>query len=67
MEKESNYFSHDFNARNDDKILMMRKLIVTSKPDCDPKMVQLASFGLFWIIIEMMNETTEKKLSQHQK
>ena len=62
MEKESNYFSHDFNARNDDKILMMIQNIPKLEPACDPGIVRLAGYGLYWTIIEMLNETTEKKL-----
>jgi hypothetical protein len=32
-------------------------------PDINPNMIQVAGLGLYWIIVEMLNETTEKKLS----
>lgn len=51
MEKETNYFPHDFNARNEDKILCMRSKY------------KLEGYGMYWQIIEMMYEQPEKKLS----
>lgn len=44
MPKESFYFRHDYNARNDDKILELR-----SKYGAE-------GYGVFWMIIETMAE-----------
>ncbi len=44
--KESFYFSHDYNARNDQKILMIRSKF------------GLAGYALFWMCIESMAEDT---------
>lgn len=54
MLKDSYYFSHDSNARNDEKILMLR-----AEHGWE-------GYGIYWMLIEMMFETTETKLS-HQK
>lgn len=44
MAKNENYFSHDYNARNDPKLLKL-------------KMVHgHAGLGLYWILIEMLYE-----------
>ena len=44
------YFSHDSNARNDEKILMLRAEN------------GIAGYGIFWALIEMMFETEDTKL-----
>lgn len=44
MAKETFYFSHDYNARNDDKILELR-----AKYGAE-------GYGIFWMIIETMAE-----------
>lgn len=44
MAKETYYFNHDYNARNDDKILELR-----SKFGAE-------GYGIFWMIIETMAE-----------
>lgn len=44
--KDAYYFSHDANARNDQKILAMRSVFGSE------------GYGWYWIIIEMMRETT---------
>ncbi|MBT9175595.1 MAG: hypothetical protein DDT22_01275 [candidate division WS2 bacterium] len=48
------YFSHDSNARNDEKILMLR-----SKHGWE-------GYGLFWALIEMMFEAKETCLSHNK-
>jgi hypothetical protein len=48
--KDSYYFSHDSNARNDIKILHMRSRY------------GLAGYGAYWIIIEMLRESDGYKL-----
>lgn len=50
MEKESYYFSHDSNARNDVKIIKLRRQL------------GIEGYGLYWCIIEMLRETPEYKL-----
>lgn len=50
MEKESYYFSHDSNARNDVKIIKLRRQL------------GLEGYGLYWCLIEMLRETPEYKL-----
>ena len=45
--KETYYFSHDCNARNDEKILMLR-----AEHGWE-------GYGIFWALIEMMFESTE--------
>lgn len=52
--KETYYFSHDFNARNDPKILAMR-----SKYGAE-------GYGWYWMIIEILREQSEYKL-EHNK
>lgn len=52
--KETYYFSHDFNARNDPKILAMR-----SKYGSE-------GYGWYWMIIEILREQSEYKL-EHNK
>lgn len=49
--KDAYYFSHDTNARNDEKILCLR---------ADYGM---AGYGAFWILIEMMFENHDTQLS----
>lgn len=51
MSKESYYFSHDANARNDEKILMLR-----AEHGWE-------GYGVYWMLIEMMFESSETKLS----
>lgn len=53
--KDAYYFSHDSNARNDEKIVYLR---------CKHG---LESYGLYWVIIEMMHDTAEGKLSLRLK
>ena len=50
MAKETYYFSHDSNARNDEKILMLRAEHGWQ------------GYGLFWALIEMMFEAKETYL-----
>jgi hypothetical protein len=50
MEKESYYFSHDSNARNDVKIIKLRRQL------------GLEGYGLYWCLIEMLRDTPEYKL-----
>ena len=47
MAKEAYYFSHDANARNDEKVLMLRAEH------------GLEGYGIFWILIEMMFESSD--------
>lgn len=54
MKKETYFFSHDCNARNDERILMLR---------ADHGM---EGYGIYWALIEMMFETSETCLS-HDK
>jgi len=49
--KETYYFSHDGNARNDEKILMLRAEYGWE------------GYGIFWVLIEMMFESTDTSLS----
>ncbi len=51
MSKEAYYFSHDSNARNDPKILQMRSVYKSE------------GYGWFWILVEMMREQEDFKLS----
>jgi len=44
MAKETFYFQHDYNARNDDKILQLREKFGAE------------GYGIFWMIIETMAE-----------
>lgn len=54
MAKEAYYFSHDANARNDEKILML--------------MAEhgLEGYGMYWVLVEMMFESTDTCL-RHDK
>jgi len=52
--KNSYYFSHDSNARNDEKILMLR-----AEHGWE-------GYGIFWVMVEMMFENTNTQL-QHNK
>lgn len=52
--KEAYYFSHDSNARNDEKVLMLR---------ADHGW---EGYGIYWALVEMMFENTETALS-HSK
>jgi uncharacterized protein YdaU (DUF1376 family) len=49
-EKQSYYFSHDSNARNDVKVIKLRRQL------------GLEGYGLYWCIIEMLRDTPEYKL-----
>jgi DnaD/phage-associated family protein len=51
MSKEAYYFSHDSNARNDEKILMLRAEH------------GMTGYGVYWILLEMMFESADSKLS----
>jgi len=48
--KEAYYFSHDANARNDQKILAMRSVYGAE------------GYGWYWIIVEMLREATDYKI-----
>lgn len=50
MEKQSYYFSHDSNARNDVKIIKLRRQL------------GLEGYGLYWCLIEMLRDAPENKL-----
>ena len=50
MSKETFYFSHDYNARNDIKI---QALLVEHGA---------IGYGVYWIIVEILHEESEKKL-----
>lgn len=52
--KTTYYFSHDSNARNDDKILMLRSEY------------SWEGYGIYWLLVEMMFESKETEL-QHNK
>ena len=52
--KDAYYFSHDSNARNDEKILALM---------ADHGVI---AYGIYWILVEMMFESTNTKLS-HDK
>jgi hypothetical protein len=52
--KETYYFSHDYNARNDPKILAMR-----SKYGSE-------GYGWYWMIIEILREQPEYKLESNK-
>lgn len=52
--KETYYFSHDYNARNDPKILAMR-----SKYGAE-------GYGWYWMIIEILREQPEYKLENNK-
>lgn len=44
--KDAYYFSHDYNSRNDQKILVLRSVY------------QSKGYGVFWMLIEIMAEST---------
>ena len=50
MSKETFYFSHDYNARNDIKI---QALLVEHGA---------VGYGVYWIIVEILHEESEKSL-----
>ena len=50
VSKDSYYFQHDFNARNDEKILELRSRF-------GPE-----GYGIFWMVVESMAETADGKL-----
>lgn len=54
MSKDAYYFSHDSNARNDEKILMLRAYH------------GWAGYGIYWALIEMMFDSEDSTLS-HDK
>ena len=54
MKKEAYYFSHDANARQDEKILMLR-----AEHGWE-------GYGIFWALVEMMFESSDTKL-HHNK
>ena len=49
--KESYYFSHDSNARNDVKVLKLRRSL------------GLEGYGIYWCIIEILRDSPEYTLS----
>jgi hypothetical protein len=49
--KDTYYFTHDSNARNDEKILEMRAIY------------GYEGYGLYWAIIEMLRDASDNKLS----
>ena len=55
MAKDAYWFSHDFNARHDPKICMLRSVYGSE------------GYGWFWIIIEMLREQKDYKLSVNGK
>lgn len=48
--KEAFYFTHDYNARNDERIISLRR-------KC-----KLEGYGAYWFLIEMLAENSEHKL-----
>ena len=50
MQKQSYYFSHDSNARNDVKVIKLRRQL------------GLEGYGLYWCLIEMLRDAPENKL-----
>ena len=51
MAKDTYYFSHDYNARNDEKVLELRSNFGAE------------GYGLFWMLLESMAETEDGKLN----
>ena len=49
--KDAYYFSHDSNARNDLKMIKLRRIM------------GFEGYGIFWCIIEILRETKDYKLS----
>lgn len=56
------YFSHDMNARSDEKILKMffdfRKYAISETTETIKHLVPLAAYGIFWSIVEYMHRNT---------
>lgn len=50
-DKQSYYFSHDSNARNDIKIMKLRRKH------------GMSGYGIYWCIIEILRDTADYKLS----
>lgn len=50
MEKDAYYFPHDCNARNDVKILKLRRILGSK------------GYGIFWMLIEVLREAKDYKL-----
>jgi hypothetical protein len=51
MKQDTYYFSHDYNAVNDEKILYIRSRF------------GMRGYGLYWFFIEKMHESTDSKLT----
>lgn len=51
--KSAFYFSHDSNARNDNKIVKLRRKH------------GMAGYGVYWCIIEILRDTSDFKMSEH--
>lgn len=51
MAKEAYYFSHDSNARNDEKVLCLRADY------------GLEGYGIYFVLVEMLHESSDSKLS----
>jgi hypothetical protein len=51
MDKQAFYFSHDSNARNDIKIMKLRRKH------------GMTGYGIYWCIIEILRETSDYRLS----
>lgn len=56
MAKDAYYFSHDSNARNDDKILKLRS-----------GRNGAAKYGIYWMILELMRESSDISLPKDYK
>lgn len=52
MQKQTFYFSHDSNARNDIKMVKLRRRH------------GMAGYGVYWCIIEMLRDTSTFKMSE---
>jgi hypothetical protein len=50
MAKDAYYFSHDSNARNDEKILSLRMEL------------GMEGYGIYWAIIEMLRDSTDYRM-----
>jgi len=48
--KDAFYFQHDYNARNDEKVLELRSNY------------GVEGYGLFWMLLESMAETDDGKI-----
>jgi uncharacterized protein YdaU (DUF1376 family) len=48
--KDAYYFSHDSNARNDQKCLKLRRVL------------GMEGYGIFWVLVEMLRESTNYRL-----